>query len=111
VLVVAAELPFVPPAIAHNPELEWREPDAQTVEVATRIGGERLAVTVVFDADGDIVQTSSQMRRRKVGKEWIATAWGGRFGAYQRLNGLRLPTSGEAFWELRNAATCTGAET
>jgi hypothetical protein len=47
-----AELPFVPPAIAHNPELEWRELDAQTVEVASRIGGERLAVTLVFDADG-----------------------------------------------------------
>jgi hypothetical protein len=57
-------------------------------------------VTVVLDADGDIVQTCSQMRRRKVGKEWIATAWGGRSGAYQALNGLRLPTSGEAFWEL-----------
>jgi hypothetical protein len=49
---------------------------------------------------GDIVQTCSQMRRRKVGREWIATPWGVRFGAYQTLNGLRLPTSGEAFWEL-----------
>jgi hypothetical protein len=67
------ELPFVPPAIAHNPELEWRELDERRAEVSTHVGGERLTVELKADADGEIVETSSEMRRRKVGKAWVAT--------------------------------------
>jgi hypothetical protein len=95
-----AELPFAPPAIAHNGELEWRELDERRAEVATMVGGERLTVTVEVDVSGDIVKTSSQIRRRKVDGEWLATAWGGHFGDYQTLGGMRLPTAGEAYWEL-----------
>jgi hypothetical protein len=95
-----AELPFVPPAIEHNRELEWRELDQRSAEVAARVRDERLVVKVEVDADGDIVQTSSQMRRRKVDGEWVTTPWGGRFGNYKTLGGMRVPTSGEAYWEL-----------
>jgi hypothetical protein len=95
-----AELPFVPPAIAHNPELEWRELDERRAEVSTHVGGERLTVELKADADGDIVETSSEMRRRKVGKAWMATPWGGRFENYQTLGGVRIPTAGEAYWDL-----------
>jgi hypothetical protein len=40
------------------------------------------------------------MRRRKVGKEWLPTPWGGRFRDYATLGGVRVPTTGEAYWEL-----------
>jgi hypothetical protein len=95
-----AELPFVPPAIVHNRELEWRELDERTAGVAARIGGERLGVKIEVDPEGDIVQTSSQARQRKVGNEWVPTPWGGRFGEYETLGGIRVPTSGEAYWDL-----------
>jgi len=39
-----AELPWVPQAMAVNRQLEWRELDRQTVEVATRVGPTRVAV-------------------------------------------------------------------
>src|SRR5919108_31860 len=39
-----AELPFVPPAIVHNRELEWRQLDERRVEVSAHLGGERLVV-------------------------------------------------------------------
>jgi hypothetical protein len=45
-----AELPFAPPAIAHNRELEWRQFDERSVEVATTVAGERLAVKLEVDA-------------------------------------------------------------
>jgi hypothetical protein len=51
-----AELPFVPRAIEHNRELEWRELDPRSAEVATR--------------------------------------------NYKTLGGMRVSTSGEAYWEL-----------
>ena len=95
-----AELPFVPHAIAHNRELEWRGLGERTAEVAGRIAGERLTVELEFDDAGDIVRSSSQSRRRKVGNEWLPTPWGGRFGDYKILGDIRLPTSGEAYWDL-----------
>jgi hypothetical protein len=52
-----AELPWVPHAMLVNRELEWRDLDAETVEVATRVGSERAAVRLEFDAAGDIVGT------------------------------------------------------
>jgi len=39
-----AELPWVPQAMAVNRQLEWRELDRQTVEVATRVEPTRVAV-------------------------------------------------------------------
>jgi len=94
-----AELPWVPYAMAHNRELEWRELDEWSVEVAAHVGGERLVVRVEFDAAG-IVRTSSAMRRRKSGKAWVPTPWGGTFSEYKVLGGIRIPTAGQAYWEL-----------
>jgi hypothetical protein len=87
------ELPFTPPAIAHNRELEWRELNATTAEVATTIGRERLVATLEIDGDGDIVQTSSEMRRFKIGTEWVPTPWGGRFADYKIFRGMRVASS------------------
>jgi hypothetical protein len=94
------ELPFVPPAIVHNRELEWRQLGERRVEVAARIDGERLAVEFQFNDEGEIVESSSQVRRRKIGNEWLPTPWGGRFGDYKVLSGIRLPATGEACWDL-----------
>lgn len=95
-----AELPFVPPAFFHNQELEWRQLTPRSVEVAASINSERLSVAIEFDEAGDIVHTSSQMRPRKVDGQWTTTPWGGEFRRYAHLGALRVPTSGEAYWDL-----------
>ena len=95
-----AELPWVPHALLHNRELEWRELDERRVEVATRLRRRRLTVEFAVDESGDIVGSSSQMRQRKITAEWLATPWGGNFGGYEKLGGIRVPTSGEAYWDL-----------
>lgn len=95
-----AELPFAPPAILHNPQLEWDVLDARSVEVAARVDGERLSAVLDFDDAGNVVRASSRMRRRKVDGTWRTTPWGGEFGGYAELDGLWLPTSGEAYWDL-----------
>jgi hypothetical protein len=95
-----AELAFAPPAILHNRELEWRELDERTAEVATTVRDERLTVKLEVDDDGDIVHASSEMRRYKLGDEWVPTPWGGDFGDYQTFGGLHIPSSGEAYWQL-----------
>ncbi len=95
-----AELPFVPHAIAHNRDLEWRELDERTVEVAARIDGQRLTVELEFNGEGDIVRSSSQDRRRKVGNEWLPTPWGGQFNDYKMLGGIRVAKTSETEWDL-----------
>lgn len=55
-----AELPFVPFAMAHNPDLAWREVDDRAAEVGAIVRGERLVVRFDFDATGDIVRASSK---------------------------------------------------
>jgi len=55
-----AELPWVPPyAIFGNRNLEWREIDGDSVEVAIQVGATRVAVHLRFDAAGDIVGSSA----------------------------------------------------
>jgi hypothetical protein len=94
-----AELPWVPQAIGHNRELEWRQLDERSVEVATQLGSERLRVLTEFDTRGDIVR-SAATRPRLDGKSWVPTPWAGEFGDYKVLSGIRLPTSAEVYWEL-----------
>ena len=95
-----AELPWVPPAIVGNPQLEWRGLDGRHAEVAANVAGERLTVTLEFGDAGDVVRARSKLRKRKVDGHWEATAWGGAFREYAQLGSLRLPTAGAAYWEL-----------
>jgi hypothetical protein len=95
-----AELPWAPYAIAHNPELEWRELDERAVEVETALGDRRLAVRIDFDGEGNIVRASSPMRPLLRDKVWRPTPWGGEFRAYETVGGVRLPTEAEVYWEL-----------
>ena len=95
-----AELPLVPWAMEHNAELEWRELDERSVEVAGRVGGKRRAVTVEFDAAGDVVRVGCDARPWQVGRAWVPTPWGGEFGDYRVLGGMRIPTRAEVYWEL-----------
>jgi hypothetical protein len=95
-----AELPWVPFAMAHNPELEWRELGAHTVEVATSLGAQRLALELRFNAAADIVGAFSPARPRLVGKRALPTPWTAEFGGYGMLGGIRAPTRAEVRWEL-----------
>jgi hypothetical protein len=95
-----AEVPWVPHALGRNRRLELRELDHRRVEVSTLVGGERAVVELASDEAGDIVGSSSRMRRRKVGREWVPTPWGGAFGDYESVGLIRVPTSAEAYWDL-----------
>jgi hypothetical protein len=94
-----AELPWVPHAIGHNRQLEWRQLDERSVEVSTQLGPDQLQVLIEFDTHGDIVRAAAE-RPRLDGKTWVPTPWAGEFGDYKILSGIRLPTSAEVYWEL-----------
>ena len=93
-----AELPWVPHALVRNRELEWTQTGEDTVEVATQIDDTRAAVTFELNGSGDIVRVSA-LRRRQDGRKWVETSWGGDFRAYDVVDGIRLPTQADVFWE------------
>jgi hypothetical protein len=90
-----AELPWFPHAILGNRELEWRELDASSVEVATKIGSAEAAVTLRFDEAGDVVGAVALDRPRQEGKQFIERPWMGVFADYQELGGVRVPIRAE----------------
>ena len=93
-----SELAWAPQAMAANRELVWREVDERTVEVAS-VKGATAVVELEFDAAGDIVRATGT-RPFAVGKTFVPTPWGGDFSDYASFNGTRVPTCGQAWWEL-----------
>ena len=81
-----AELPWVPHALAQNPELEWRELEERAVEVSAR----GLSVRLDFDEDGDVVRASSYQRRL----EGNPTPWGGEYYPLRRRRRPSPPDRG-----------------
>jgi hypothetical protein len=94
-----AELPWAPHAIAANRELEWRDVDERTVEVDCDVAGAKAAVRWEFNDAGDFFRATG-VRPFPVGKTFVPTHWGGDFGEYADFGGSRVPSSGEAWWEL-----------
>jgi hypothetical protein len=88
-----AELPWLPQAMVANQELEWRQIDDRTVEVATRFQEGRLEVFLHFDAKGDIVVSTADARPRDVGGRAVDTPFRGDFRDYAVLGGVRAPTT------------------
>jgi hypothetical protein len=92
-----AEIAWIPHAILANRELEYNEIDARTVEVATRVGGARIAVGLVFNERGEIEQTVAD--RPRLEADGAVTPWIGVYRDYRDLCGVRVPTRGEVRWE------------
>jgi hypothetical protein len=97
-----AELPWVPHALVGNRELEWRQLDEATAEVATRLATGRAAMRLHFNDAGDIVAASASDRPRAVGNAVTPTPFAGEFSDYEVLEGVRIPTTAEVRWELED---------
>ena len=94
-----AELVWAPHAFATNGELEWRSEGARSVEVATTVRSSSVAVHLDFDNAGDIVGATG-MRPFPVAKTFEPRPWGGDYGEYASIDGTRIPTFAEAWWDL-----------
>jgi Family of unknown function (DUF6544) len=92
-----AEIPWVPHAILSNSELEWDARDERTVEVATRVDDERIAVELRLSEAGEIVGGAARRPRAEAGN--AITPWVGEFADYRAFGGVALPARGEVRWE------------
>lgn len=93
-----AELAWCPPAYA-NPKLTWSATGDRTLEVELREGETSARVALDVDDLGRIVACRAR-RLRLVGKRFEDADWHAEFGEYRQFGALRMPSRGEASWEL-----------
>jgi len=98
-----AELPWVPHAMAANPDLSWRELEDGSVEVSTLVGGRAASVQLSFDDTG-LIRSASGIRPRLAGRAAIDTPFTGTFRDYVELGGIRVPKRAEVSWGLPEGA-------
>ena len=94
-----AELAWVPHAMRLNRELEWREIEDDIVEVSAPVGRRRVAVSLRFDAGGDILAAFAHRPRIN----WTSCRGeplGRSVRRVRRAWGIRVPTRAEVRWEL-----------
>ena len=95
-----AELPWVPHAMVRNGELEWRELDERSVEVAAHVDGDRLAVKLRFATPATSCARQRPCARTGSPSGWCRRRGGGELGEHATLGGTRIPTSARVYWDL-----------
>ena len=95
-----AELPWNPHAILANAGIGWTQVEDRSVEASLPVKGSIVRLQVNFGEEGDVESVRTAARPRKVGKTSQDTPWGGEFGDYAELGGIRIPTRGAVYWDL-----------
>lgn len=92
-----AEAAWFPTALLPGGGVRWEPMDDSTARAVLDDGGVRVSLDVRFGAGGEIAQISAE-RPRTVGRATVPTPWVGRFSDYERIEGMRVPMTGEVGW-------------
>lgn len=94
-----AEAPLVPTALLPSAGVVWTAVDDSTARATISDAGITVAVTVQFAASGEITGIAAD-RYRDVNGVGVLTPFRGRWSSYRRVDGMMVPTAGEAGWLL-----------
>lgn len=93
-----AEAVWMPTALLPRMGVAWAPVDERSARATLADGATRVSLDFRFDGDGDIVSSFTPDRPREAGGTFEPTPWGGRYGAYERHHGMRVPMTGEVAW-------------
>ncbi|MCJ2542326.1 DUF6920 family protein [Thermostichus vulcanus] len=99
-----AETAWYPTALLPSQGVQWDPVDDSSAWATIRDGDLSLRLLFHFDAEGLIQTVRAEARGRAVGGEVIPTPWEGRWSAYERRQGMLVPTQGEVAWILADGA-------
>jgi hypothetical protein len=77
--------------------------DDRHADVTAHLADHQPTIRVEFDDRGDITGGFADARPMAVDGRYVATPWGGNFSDYATLDGMRMPTRAEAYWDLPEA--------
>jgi len=95
-----AELPWRPYGFREGPHVRWEAAESGRLRASFDDGKTQAAVEFEVDGEGQVRRGNAASRPRMVGKRMVETPWSGVFGAYERIDGVRLPTTAEVTWLL-----------
>ena len=98
-----AEAPLVPTALLPSAGVVWTAVDDSTARATISDAGITVAVTVQFAASGEITGIAAD-RYRDVSGVGVLTPFRGEWSSYRRVDGMMVPTAGEAGWLLPEGA-------
>jgi hypothetical protein len=89
---------FAPAALIDAP-IEWEPVDARTVRARYTLGAQRIAAVLHFDADGDLVNFTSDDRYQDAGGADRLLPWSTPVSRVRTFpGGARIASVGEGWW-------------
>ena len=95
-----AELPWMPRVIHGNDQLEWRQLDERSVEVAATIERPATRRHVRLRRRGRHHSRNNRDQAVRHRRKLQADTLGRQFHNYQSFNGIRMPASADVYWGL-----------
>src|SRR4030042_2145640 len=80
--------------------IHWEPLDAVAARVRVTLYGKQFSVLLRFNDTGELVDFITEDRDRSVGKTSQQTKWSTPLRRYREVNGLRIPSEGDAIWHL-----------
>jgi len=97
-VTVLNDLCFMAPGALIDARLAWRSIDDRTAAVTFTNGVHSVTATLVFNEDDELVDFVSDDRPASSKDTFIPRRWNTPIADYQEINGLRLPTRGNAVY-------------
>jgi hypothetical protein len=93
------DLCFWAPSALVGPQFQWRVIDESRLAVSFTNGAHTVRATLVFDAEGDLVNFISDDRAQSQSDgTFKSQRWSTPMRQYREFGGRRVPTEGEAIW-------------
>jgi hypothetical protein len=95
-----AEAVWYPTALLPSEGVRWESVDERTATATVEDGDITASLTFSFNEENEVTQVYTESRHRRVAGGFEPTPWSGYWRAYERRNGVRIPTEGEVVWHL-----------
>jgi hypothetical protein len=80
--------------------IHWEPLDAMSARAQVTLHDRQFSAVLRFNNIGELVDFITEERYRSVGKANLQTKWSTPLRCYREVNGLRIPSEGDAIWHL-----------
>jgi hypothetical protein len=80
--------------------IRWEPMDAKSARAQVNLFGKQFSAELRFNEAGELVDFITEDRYRSVGKTYQQDRWSTPLRSYREVNGVRIPTEGDAIWHL-----------
>ena len=106
-VTVFNDMCLLAPASLIDQRIQWETIDSQTVKATFDNNGSKISALLYFNDKGELINFVSDDRSYSpTGKTFQQASWSTPVKDYKEINGLKLPTYGEAIWHFPEGDYC-----